>query len=181
MFPIDRYEYELSDYNLHFEWTTYEEERRYHIRTSTHTYMLCNTSYVHEPTGAIRIREDHTRNKGLYRAVIGVLVSKEVDEKGLPKYRRLAEMIVRDTSEENVRAVLAQEGLLTERWTYEGAWSWGWSSLPTRGRRRFLNFLENRGSTVGYWVKGCLDKVFDGVGYIIYLLFVKKDGDGGFH
>jgi len=154
MFPRDHYEYELSDYGLTFDWTIYEEERKYHIQASSHVYMLSNKSYVHEPTGAIRIREDCTRKNSPYRTIVGVLASKEVDENGLPKYRRLADMIVRDTSDENVRAVLEQEGLVAERWTYEGAWSWSWSSLPQRGRRRFLN--------AGYRVKDWVDELLTG-------------------
>jgi hypothetical protein len=180
MLPIDR-KYELADYGLYFDWTTYEEERRYHEWASHDWVWRGNTSYVDKPTGAIRLREDFTRKNSPYRTFVGVLASKEKDENGLPKYRRLAEMTVSDTSDEYVRAVLEQEGLLAERWTYEGAWSWSWFSLPRRCRRPFLNFLADRGQAIGYWVREWIEVVFDGVGYIFYLLFVKKDGDGGFH
>ncbi len=149
MLPRDRYKYELEDYNLPFDWTTYGEERRYGY------YIDLQTAYIDIPTGAVQIVEKRTREIGWgkpYRTVIGVLASKEVDAKGQPKYRRLVDVGVLVPSDANVRALdahvrvlIEQQAWVMDRWTYEGAWAWGWSSLPTRARRRIFNFLESRG------------------------------------
>jgi hypothetical protein len=160
--PVDRYEYELEDYGLTFDWTTYEDEYGY-------------KPYVHKPTGAIEIMEDEECEKDKFKSyctVIGVLASTEIDENGYPKYRRLAKMIVFNPSNEYVRAYI-EKSVLADRWMYEGAWLWRWSSLPTRGRRRFLNFLVDRGRAVGYRLRELVDRVFDGIGRILSFIFQK--------
>ncbi len=149
MLPRDRYAYKFKDFGLPFNCTTYEEERTYRDRPTELSEYIDGQYWVDKSTGAIQIiekwdwgKETRTRE---YCIIRGILASTEVDENGYPKYRRLVEIAVFDPSDEYVRAVLEKEGLLADRWTYEGEWSWGWASLPTRARRRFLDFVAGRG------------------------------------
>jgi hypothetical protein len=152
MFPIDQYHYKLKDYGLSFDCMTYEEERTYRDTPTELSAYIDGQYWVDKPTGAIQIIEERDWGKETctqeYCVIRGILASTEVDETGYPKYRRLVEIAVLDTSDEYVRAVLEKEGLLADRWTYEGKWSWQgkwFKSLPTRGMRRFLDFVAGRG------------------------------------